>query len=276
MKPLVKYTGGKSRELKYVKELMPDHVRYFEPFVGGGAVFFGGTDCDDCYLNDSSENLIEFYMLLKEKDKEFCYWLAHRLKQWDEKPIEERGALYYEIRNCYNQGKYYSSKRKYADWFMLKELAFGGITRFNSKGGFNVPFSRSYATKDMRKKFVYILGLGVQFKLNTAQFNCMDFERFLGTFDIGEGDFMFVDPPYDCTYTNFEDNDFTKEDQIRLVELLKDFQGKFMMICLFTPFIQELYGTVKQFRIYTYSHKYGLQIKDRLDTEVTCAIVMNY
>lgn len=68
MKPFVKYPGGKTRELKYILPSLPDHINdYYEPFVGGGAVFFEIKHLvnGNCHLNDKSEDLFNLYTQIK-------------------------------------------------------------------------------------------------------------------------------------------------------------------------------------------------------------------
>ncbi|MCR4323505.1 MAG: DNA adenine methylase [Nanoarchaeota archaeon] len=68
MKPLIKWTGGKSNEVKHLKEIIPNFDRYIEPFFGGGAVFFS-LEPEKAVINDISEDLIRFYKILKDVQK---------------------------------------------------------------------------------------------------------------------------------------------------------------------------------------------------------------
>lgn len=72
---LIKWPGGKSSEIKEFKELIPEYSRYIEPFFGGGAVFFHEKP-EKAIINDISENLMNFYSLVKEQNSEFHYWLV--------------------------------------------------------------------------------------------------------------------------------------------------------------------------------------------------------
>src|SRR3989344_5376480 len=68
MKPLIKWTGGKSNEVKHLKEIIPNFERYIEPFFGGGAVFFS-LEPNKAVINDISGDLIHFYKTLKDEQK---------------------------------------------------------------------------------------------------------------------------------------------------------------------------------------------------------------
>ena len=68
MKTLLKWPGGKARELKFILPHIPDSIEnYYEPFLGGGAVYFNlNTVKKSCYVNDMSDELINFYLSIKE------------------------------------------------------------------------------------------------------------------------------------------------------------------------------------------------------------------
>ena len=71
MNPIIKWAGGKEKELAYIKENVPNKIeRYIEPFVGGGAVFFN-INVKKSIINDKSEELINLYKCIKNQDKEF-------------------------------------------------------------------------------------------------------------------------------------------------------------------------------------------------------------
>ena len=71
MNPIIKWAGGKEKELPYIKENLPNKIdRYIEPFVGGGAVYFD-LNIKNSLINDKSEELINLYKCIKDQDKEF-------------------------------------------------------------------------------------------------------------------------------------------------------------------------------------------------------------
>ena len=77
MKPIIKWPGGKAREIDMIENLIPPHKRYVEPFFGGGALFFHLLP-KHAAINDISESLIRYYKLIKEQDKQLydllvCY-----------------------------------------------------------------------------------------------------------------------------------------------------------------------------------------------------------
>lgn len=69
--PILKWAGGKEQELKYIHPATPQSfTRYFEPFVGGGAVYFS-INADDMYINDKSKELIDLYIAIANQDEIF-------------------------------------------------------------------------------------------------------------------------------------------------------------------------------------------------------------
>ena len=61
MKPMLKYRGGKSRELSEIKKYIPSFEgRYIEPFFGGGALFFD-LEPQNAIINDINKSLMDFY-----------------------------------------------------------------------------------------------------------------------------------------------------------------------------------------------------------------------
>ena len=67
MQPLIKWPGGKSREFEYIKDIIPPHERYVEPFFGGGAVFFQ-LHPKKAIINDVCEELVNFYKFIKGQE----------------------------------------------------------------------------------------------------------------------------------------------------------------------------------------------------------------
>lgn len=82
MNPIIKWAGGKEKELPYIKENLPNNInRYIEPFIGGGAVYFN-LDIKKSIINDKSEELINLYRCIKNNDKEFFSNLKAIYKNW--------------------------------------------------------------------------------------------------------------------------------------------------------------------------------------------------
>ncbi len=272
--PLIKWPGGKRSELPSIAPRVPRHDRYFEPFFGGGGVFFALIDCES-WGNDLHPDLIMLYELVAAQDAGFLGALHDFLGRWERSTLDQREGLYYECRSRYN-GHRGSDACRAADFFVLRELAYGGMFRFNSRGEFNVPFGRAYGRSGiLTKKIRRLSAPSVQAKLSRLHLSALDFADFLGKHKFGPTDFMFVDPPYDTAFSNYVGNGFDAEDQRRLAEALLNFKGMFMLVCKITPLIEDLYFNAG-LNVLEYEANYRFNIKGRFSRDARHAMVMNY
>lgn len=106
MKTLIKWPGGKKSEIKYIKDLIPKFDNYVEPFLGGGALFFE-LEPESAYINDLSNDLIQFYQLLSKKEtrKTLKEILLEYNKYWEAIP-KINDKIYSEIKKIYDEYKY--------------------------------------------------------------------------------------------------------------------------------------------------------------------------
>ena len=108
MKPFMKYPGGKAKELPLIQTKLPKNIdRYFEPFVGGGSVFFS-LNITESYINDFSFDLINLYTLIKDRNKELCYFLIkfdkiwHSLDKRDLSKDDLKKLYFFDMSDYYN------------------------------------------------------------------------------------------------------------------------------------------------------------------------------
>jgi DNA adenine methylase len=130
MKPIIKWPGGKSREIKKIKEKIPKFERYIEPFVGGGALFFD-LEPNNAIINDLSKDLISFYKILKDnkKRKNFKKELYKYVNNWDKIKVYLK-VFGEEIIQIYNS--YKNEKTSYDEFnFKINSLLERKIIPFN-------------------------------------------------------------------------------------------------------------------------------------------------
>ncbi len=272
--PLLKWSGGKSSELPLIRPRLPFHRRYFEPFFGGGSVFFDSIQVPS-YGNDLHPDLILFYRYVKKQDAGFFTLLFDCVNKWECCSIESRNSMYYECRARYNATNHTSAQRA-VDFFLLRELAYGGMFRVNSNGHFNVPFGRAYAkNKNLRNKVNRLRAPSVLAKMRLLKVSSLDFIDFLNEFEFYEDDFMFVDPPYDSSFSKYNQTDFNENDQRRLANCLADFKGRFMLVCKLTPLVESIYMR-KGYSVHLYPYNYKFNIKGRFSRSSTHAMIANY
>ncbi len=270
--PLLKWPGGKTSELQEIQPRIPKHKRYFEPFFGGGAVYFN-TINTQAFVNDSHCELMLFYKMIKKQDTDFFALLNDFIEVWNKRSIT-RKEIYLQIRDRYNQNQS-SDIEKALDFFILREYAYAGMFRVNSSGKFNVPFGAAYVNKNIQKKIDYLKSDAVIAKMNKLNISNNDFKYFLNEFSFNENDFMFVDPPYNCSFTKYGEEDFSLKDQDRLRDYLISFKGKFMLVTQYTDYIRKLY---EPYNLYTYIYdkKYRFNIKGRFNRNAKHALITNY
>lgn len=283
MKPLVKYRGGKSKEIPYLEKHIPEFSgRYIEPFFGGGALFFY-LEPKRAIINDINAKLMAFYKGVKSdfetlqkelSEIEKIYRINRRkfeeLKAQTptERVNDENEALYYQIRDMFNDltGKKYSDALLY---FFINKTAYSGMIRYNSKGEFNVPYGR-YAnlnTSLVTKAHSRLLA-------NTEIYNC-DYKNIFEM--VEEDDLMFLDPPYDCIfsdYGNAEHKDgFNEKNHTELANAYKQLKCKALMVIGRTPLTEKLYGDMI---VDEYGKSYAVNIRNRFKSEASHILISNY
>ena len=273
-RPLLKWPGGKRSELQWIRPLIPPHRRYFEPFFGGGSVFFDAINVD-AYVNDLHKDLMLFYTCVKEQRTEFFEVLFGFVKEWEAGTDIDRETMYYQARDRYNATDTMTVDRA-ADFFLIRQFAYGGMFRVSRQGNFNVPFGKAYARSDsgLRLKVEHLASTAVQQKLQLLTLSTLDFEDFLQRIEFGADDFVFLDPPYDTTFSNYV-SDFDEEDQKRLARCLEGLEGKFMLVSKLTPLIEELY-VGNGYAVRQYELGYRFNIKQRFSRSTTHVLVTNY
>lgn len=217
-KPLIKWAGGKGR---LVPEILPairatleeTGGRYFEPFLGGGAIALA-LGWREMILNDAIRELADFYRQVKDRPAELAYMLsAIACKGVDEK-------AYYEIRDSRPN----ALLERAARFLYLNRLGFNGIYRVNKAGEFNVPYAKDPRRKSMIERSERdaitslfpnkekIIRAGES--LAGAQIYSGDFARVMRL--AASGDVVYCDPPYDGTYDSYTAGGFSEDDQRRL------------------------------------------------------------
>ena len=283
MKPIIKYRGGKSKEIPYIMWNIPRfRGRYIEPFFGGGALFFH-LQPRKAIINDINTKLMNFYLgvrndfprLRKELDEISEIYTKYRrefdaLKALhpDQRVVDHNEDMYYHLRAQFNgtETPCYSDAALY---YYINKTAYSGMIRYNSKGDFNVPFGRyPHLNTDA-------VSLSHSSLLQRAEIFNTDYSDIFAM--CGEDDFVFLDPPYDCTFSDYGNKEykdgFNEEEHRRLAEAFYRLPCKDMMIIGRTPLIDELYG---KDIVEEYDKSYAVNIRNRFKSEAKHVVVMNY
>ena len=270
LKPFLKWAGSKRQLLQVIDRYIPQNYdKYFEPFLGGGSVFFHLMP-EKAVINDINKELMNSYLMIRDQ-------LDSLMKILDNHIYDEK--YFYAVREVDRLDTYkkMTSVFKASRFIYLNRVCFNGLYRVNQKGQFNAPFGR-YKNPTICNK---ILLTNINLFLNNVDneikiLNC-DFEEALK--GAKKGDFIYFDPPYDTdgsNFTNYTKKGFNKDDQIRLKKIIDSLTNKGCKCLLSnsnTEFIQELY---KNYLIKEVKANRLINSDSSGRGEVTELLIMNY
>jgi len=273
-KPFVKWVGGKRQLLAQFRRLNlypPEKFdirtgRYFEPFVGGGAVFFDLLP-EKGFLSDLNKELVTTYNVIKNNVE----GLIASLKK--HKTDKE-----YFLKIRAQDPKTLSDLAVASRFIFLNRTCFNGLYRVNSKGGFNVPYGK-YANPLICDEDNLIK---VSKSLQNIEIKHQDYKEVLR--NAKKGDFVYFDPPYypvskTASFTSYTKEAFLDKEQLELrdtyIELHK--RGCFVMLSNSdTPFINKIYSGLKGIRVNKVEAGRAINSKGSGRGKITEVLVTNY
>lgn len=283
MKPMIKYRGGKSKEIPHIMWHVPRFTgRYIEPFFGGGALFFF-LEPRQAIVNDVNSKLIEFYRgvrnnytsLRKELDEiETLYannrkvFDALKVLHPDERVEDKNEELYYRLRSMFNG----TIDKEYSDallYYYINKTAYSGMIRYNARGEFNVPFGRY---KHLNTKSITLLHSKL---LQRAELFNTDYSDIFNM--CREDDFVFLDPPYDCVFSDYGNEEykdgFNEDSHKQLANDFANLPCKALMVIGRTSLTEELY---RGYIVDEYEKNYAVNIRNRFKSAAKHIVVANY
>ena len=285
--PIYKWTGGKRKEIKIFSEYYPDFVKdskdfkFVEPFFGGGAVYWNLVAKENV-INDIDTELTNFLKVFKNNPdsiisvvNELSNTISSITELEKSKDLTiaeaktERGLHYYKWRNK-DRAKaldLLSEEERACRFFIVNQLAFNGMRRFNSKGEFNIPYGNY-------KSFNINVNEGHNELLKSTEIHNKSYKDVMLENDT-ENTFIFLDPPYTREFKEYShDNVFGNDQQLELCEIFKSMKNaKVMIVINKDDFTADIY---KDYIKHTYDLKYSTNIKNRYDNSVQHIIVCNY
>lgn len=269
--PVVKWVGGKRQLISEIDKYLPsNYSTYYEPFLGGGAVFFH-LQPHKAVVNDINEELMNLYQVIKNNVED----LIEDLKKHKNEP-----DYFYKIRELDRDIQKYNELtpvERASRIHYLNKTCYNGLFRVNSQGQFNVPFGR-YKNPNIVNETTL---RAVSNYFNTANiiFKCCDFEEAVK--GCRKSSFIYFDPPYDpisdtSSFTGYDKGGFDKAEQKRLKDLCDNLNNrgvKFLLSNSQTQFILDLY---KDYRIEIVQAKRTINSKGNKRGEVNEVLVMNY
>lgn len=240
LKPFTKWTGGKRQLLPALKTQLPkDFATYYEPFVGGGALFFELMP-KKAVIGDLNEALINCYWQIKENPKA----LVALLYEHQEKNSKD----YYLALRHLDRDESLAELSKVAQaariLYMLR-VNFNGLYRVNSKNQFNVPYGNYKNPKIVDEDLIY--AISAYLNQNEIMILANDFDQIVR--ESKKGDFVYFDPPYiplnqTSAFTSYTDKGFDYNAQVRLKETMDKLSARGVYVMLSnssSPFSLELY-----------------------------------
>ena len=236
-RPFVKWVGGKTQLLsELMRRVPPDFQRYYEPFMGGGALFFHLRPPQAC-LSDINPDLVNLYTVVRDRVEELILDLKQHVYTPD---------YYYEIRNIDRTSAYteWTDVQRASRFIYLNKTCYNGLYRVNASGQFNVPLGRYQNptildVPNLRACHIALQGTAIA---------VADFRRIQQR--IRPCDFVYFDPPYaplsaTANFTSYTKDGFNALDQVTLRDCCRALhrQGvKFMVSNSAAPLILDLYG----------------------------------
>lgn len=238
IKPFLKWAGGKYRSSKIIEQFLPKHIKkskvidhYFEPFIGGGGLYFylnSNYSIKKAYINDINKELMVTYNVIKNDVDALIGYLAEFQENFPSSQ-DDRKSFYGDIRKKFNTDLIdfdydnYSEKHiiRASQVIFMNKTCFNGLFRVNKKGEFNVPIGRYKEPKILDEA------------------NLRNVSRVLKNTEINNGDYSYIkdliedesliyfDPPFrpltkTSSFTSYSTSPFTDFEQEKLAKFCQE------------------------------------------------------
>lgn len=241
VQPFLKWAGGKRKLISTIKQYLPkNYKKYYEPFVGAGAVLFY-LQAKNSFINDSNWELINCYQVIKNNPEELLQ-LCQRHKDNNSK------EYYYKLREQDRDSSFkeLSAVERAARIIYLNKTCFNGLFRVNSNGQFNVPYG-DYANPVIANPSV-VRAVSAFLNQQSVEISKDDFENAVK--GAKKGDFIYFDPPYHpisdtSSFTGYSINGFGTKEQERLKHVCDQLSDRGCHVLISNsdaPLICELYA----------------------------------
>ncbi|MBD2507007.1 DNA adenine methylase [Nostoc muscorum FACHB-395] len=264
-RPFLKWAGGKSRLIQqYIPYFPKSYKNYYEPFLGGGAVFFY-LQPKTATLTDINAELINTYCCVRDRVEELISLLK-------EHKIRHNKDYYYSVRKNYGG----TDIEKAARLIYLNKTCFNGLYRVNSQGKFNVPLGR-YENPNICPD---VLLRTASEALSTSKIKHTNFIDVLN-YATNSDDFIYFDPPYypvseTSYFTAYSSYRFAEEQQVELKDVFEKLAERGVKVMLSNSdceFIRNLYNS---FNIHTISASRAINSNAKKRGKITELLVTSY
>lgn len=243
--PFLKWVGGKRALIKQIEPYLPKKInRYFEPFLGGGALFFH-LQPQEAVLSDVNSDLINCYECVRDRVEEIILLLEeHQNKHCND--------YYYQQRQKFNDGDGDRTERA-AQVIYINRTCYNGLWRKNSSGGLNTPVGCYVKLNICNPPLLRSASKALQ----NIDLQALGFRKSMilpqkGDFMYPQkGDFMYLDPPYYGTWTGYSESPFGEAEQILLRNAFVRLASRGVSLMLSNSDCEFIRGLYKEFRIET-------------------------
>ncbi|HEX8228278.1 MAG TPA: DNA adenine methylase [Chloroflexia bacterium] len=267
--PFVKWVGGKRGIIDSLVSRVPEKFgTYYEPFVGGGALFFSlNGRLTDAFLSDTNFELVITYNVIKKDPQS----LIEQLEKHTKKHQQNAEEYYYKVRSQHNLKDPVAIAARF---IYLNKTCYNGLYRVNKSGEFNVPIGRyTNPTIVQRENIMACSRVLQKSRVEYHEFDAIKPQH---------GDFVYFDPPYhptnDSSFTSYTKLDFSEHDQARLRDFALQLHKRGVHVMLSnsdTKFIRDLYSD-RAFRIVTVQAPRNVNCKPTQRNSVSEVLITNY
>jgi DNA adenine methylase len=270
--PFLKWAGGKAQLLPELEFHLPDFLNYYEPFLGGGALFFhlaSSKPIFKSHLSDLNSELVNAYLVVKNDVERLIGYLRRHEIEYTKNP----NAFYYKLRGTRPANRLERAARLVA----LNKTCYNGLYRVNSAGEFNVPMGRY--KNPMICNPIQLRNASVALAQTRASIRTCSYVNALSR--ASRGDFVYLDPPFvplskTSNFVSYTQDGFSAGDQVQLASVFHSLDKRGCKVLLSnsdTKLARELYSGFDQFQIRA---SRAISCKAETRTGYTELLVRNY
>jgi DNA adenine methylase len=270
--PFVKWVGGKRQLIPEIINNLPNDIKnlkYFEPFIGGGAILFH-LQPKSAVINDYNDELINVYLMVKNHLEELII---------DLKKHENNSDYFYKIRGIdrTDEFKKLTSIQRASRVIFLNKTCYNGLYRVNSAGEFNTPFGR-YKNPNIVNEPT-LKAVSKYLNNNDISINCGDYSEILKLAD--RKSFVYLDPPYhpiseSSNFTGYVQGGWNLNDQIRLRDTCDFLNERGIRFLLSNSSSQEIKKIYNDYRIITVKANRAINSNSAKRGDIDEVLIKNY
>lgn len=251
-RPFLKWVGGKSKLIRALIDLFPKRVRrYYEPFLGGGALFWALAEAkgfEAAHLNDWNDELVTTYRVVRDFPEELITFLRECEKSYAESPEATFNA--WRNPDALLQ-KQLGPIERAGRFVFLNKTSFNGLYRLNQRGEYNVPWGRNPDATICNAPLLRGCSMALNQLVTLTRGDFVEACK-----DAQEGDLVYLDPPYvplseTANFTGYTERGFSLDDQYRVAALFKELHARRVAVVVSNSDTPEVRAMFEGFEMHT-------------------------